>query len=75
MKHIDEMKKVMTSGGKTGRMTEKLKRILDQKRQFDEDMAKFRLERELAKLRMEDSFWRLENLVEDFLERRCGKAR
>ena len=75
MKYAEEMKKLMTSGGKTGAMTEKIKEILDQKRQFEEDMAEFRLEREIAKARIDDCFKRLENLIRRFLEgkRRCGK--
>ena len=73
MEYAEEMKKLMTSGGKTGAMTDRRKELLDQNRQFDEDMAKFRLEREIAKARMEDSFRRLENLIGDFLEKHCGK--
>lgn len=73
MKYADEMKKVMTSGKTTGKMSEKLKKILDQKRQFEEDMAKFRLEREIAKARIDDCFKRLENLICGFLEKHYGK--
>ena len=73
MKYADEMKKVMTSGKTTGKMSEKLKKILDQKRRFEEDMAKFRLEREIAKARIDDCFKRLENLISGFLEKHYGK--
>lgn len=73
MKYAEEMKKVMTSGKTTGKMSEKLKKILDQKRQFEEDMEKFRLEREIAKARIDDCFKRLENLIGDFLEKHYGK--
>ena len=74
MKYIDEMKDVMTSNGKTGEMGEKLRKILEQKRQFEEDMRKFRLERELARAAIDATFARMEKLIEDFAERHCRRG-